>query len=108
MKNGFGFGKIENIGLRSSMIKRLFTWDFFMGILFGILIGAVLATFLYMKNVDIFKVRERQEYLIKEVEELRKEREAIIHTFKEKDLIEDWNRQAVVVEPEIIKGGKNE
>ena len=77
-------------------VKRLFTWDFFVGIFLGILIGAVLATFLYMKNVDLFKVRERQEYLIEEVKELRRERRAILAIFEERDLIEDWNRQAIV------------
>lgn len=86
------------------MIKRLFTWNFFMGILCGILIGAVLATFLYMKNIDIFEVRKNQAYLMQEVKELTKERQEINYIFKERGLIKDWNKR-VIVEPEIIKGG---
>lgn len=89
------------------MTKRFFTWDFFVGILLGILIGAVLATFLYMKNIDIANIRRDQKYLIQEVEELTKERQEINYIFKERGLIKDWNKQAIV-EPEINTGDKNE
>ena len=82
------------------MIKRLYKWQlyliaFIIAFIFFIL-GAVIATFLYMKNIDIYKVRERQEYLIKEVKEIRKERQAINYIFKERGLIEDWNEKAVI------------
>lgn len=76
--------------------KRLFKWQFFIGIFIGLILGAVLATFLYMKNLDILEIRKRQEYLIEEVEELRKERQAILAIFKERGLIEEWNEQAIV------------
>lgn len=80
--------------------KRLYTWQFFVGAFIGgftcFIIGAVLATFLYMKNIDIGNVRKRQAYLIKEVKELRKERQAIIYIFREKGLIEEHNKQAVI------------
>jgi len=85
-------------------IKRLYKWQlYFIG--FGIafiffILGAVLGTYFYMKNIDIFDVRKRQEYLIREVKELRKEREAIMYIFEEKGLIEDWNEDAVIVPKE--------
>jgi len=81
-------------------IKRLYKWQlyliaFIIAFIFFIL-GAVLGTFLYMKNIDIFDVRKRQEYLIKEVEELRKERQVINNIFKERGLIKEHNREAIV------------
>ena len=83
------------------MIKRLYKWQlyliaFFIAIICFIL-GAVLATFLYMKNIDLLKVRERQEYLIKEVKEIRKERQQINYIFKERGLIKEHNKEAVIV-----------
>lgn len=78
------------------MSKRLFTWDFFVGIFIGMLIGVVLATFLYMKNIDLANIRQDQKYLIQEVKELTKERQEINYIFKERGLIEDWNEQAIV------------
>jgi len=86
------------------MIKRLYKWQlyliaFIIAFIFFIL-GAVLGTFLFMKNIDIGNVRKRQEYLIKEVKELRKERQEINYIFKERGLIEDWNEQAVIVPEE--------
>ena len=83
------------------MIKRLYKWQlyliaFLIAFVFFVL-GAVLATFLYMKNIDLLKVRERQEYLIQEVKELTKERQAINYIFKERGLIKDWNEKAVIV-----------
>ena len=81
-------------------IKRLYKWQlyliaFIIAVIFFVL-GAVLGTFLFMKNIDIFDVRKRQEYLIKEVKEIRKERQEINYIFKERGLIEDWNEEAVV------------
>ncbi|TES90821.1 MAG: hypothetical protein E3J87_09130 [Candidatus Cloacimonadota bacterium] len=82
------------------MIKRLYTWQFFVGAFIGgftcFILGAVLATFLYMKNIDIYNVRKRQEYLIREVKELTKERQQLNYIFKERGLIEDWNKKAVI------------
>ena len=83
------------------MIKRLYKWQLYL-IAFIIafvsfILGAVLGTFLYMKNIDIFAVRERQEYLIKEVRELTKERQAINKIFKERGLIKEHNKDAVIV-----------
>ena len=82
------------------MIKRLYKWQlyliaFIIAFVFFIL-GAVLGTFLYMKNIDIFDVRKRQEYLIKEVKEIRKERQEINYIFKERGLIKEHNEEAIV------------
>ena len=82
------------------MIKRLYKWQLYL-IAFIIAIicfvlGAVLATFLYMKNIDLLKVRERQEYLIKEVKEIRKERQQINYIFKERGLIKKHNDEAII------------
>ena len=52
-----------------------------------------------MKNIDLANVRRDQKYLIQEIEELKKEREELVYNFKERGLIEEWNRQAVIVEP---------
>ncbi|TES89944.1 MAG: hypothetical protein E3J87_11060 [Candidatus Cloacimonadota bacterium] len=80
--------------------KRLYTWQFFVGAFIGgftcFIIGVVLATFLYMKNIDIYNVRKRQEYLIREVKELTKERQQINYIFKERGLIKDHNEKAVI------------
>ena len=78
------------------MIKQILKWQFFLGIFIGLILGAVLATFLYMKNIDIFEIRKRQEHLIWEVKELRKERQEINYIFKERGLIKDWNEKAVI------------
>ncbi|TES91637.1 MAG: hypothetical protein E3J87_07340 [Candidatus Cloacimonadota bacterium] len=77
-------------------MKRLYTWQFFVGVFIGLVLGAVLATFLYMKNIDMGNVRKRQEYLIREVRELRKERGQINYIFKERGLIKDWNEQVII------------
>ena len=80
--------------------SRLYTWQFFLGAFIGgficFILGAVLATFLYMKNIDIFDVRKRQEYLIREVKELTKERQQLNYIFKERGLIKDYNEKAVI------------
>jgi len=79
-----------------AMIKHILKWQFFLGVFIGLVLGAVLGTFLFMKNIDIFDVRKRQTYLIKEVEELRKERQAIMYNLEERGLIKEWNEEAVV------------
>ena len=81
-------------------VKPLLKWQFFLGIFIGLILGAVLATFLYMKNIDLGDVRKRQVYLIQEVEKLRKERQELTYIFKERELIEDWNKDAVIVPKE--------
>lgn len=84
-------------------IKRLLTWQFLVGFIMffvGLIIGSILSLFFYIKNVDVFAVRERQEYLIQEVEELNKEREDIVYILREKGLIQDWNEKALIIEPE--------
>ena len=86
------------------MIKRLYKWQLYL-IAFIIaivcfILGAVFGTFLYMKNIDLGGVRKNQEYLIREVEELRKERQKLMYIFRERGLIEDWNEDAVIVPEE--------
>jgi len=80
--------------------KRLYTWQFFVGAFIGgftcFIIGVIGATYFYMKNIDIYNVRKRQEYLIREVKELTKERQEINYIFKERGLIKDWNEKAVI------------
>ena len=82
------------------MIKQILKWQFFLGIFIGLVLGAVLATFLYMKNIDIFEVRKNQDYLTREVKELRKEREEINYIFKERGLIKEHNKQAIMPKKE--------
>jgi len=81
------------------IIKRLYKWQlyliaFIIAFVFFIL-GAVLGTFLYMKNIDIGNVRKRQDYLIREVKEINKERGEIMYIFKERELIKERNEEAV-------------
>lgn len=84
--------------------KKLYTWQFFVGAFIGgftcLIIGVVLTTFLYMKNIDVKGIEKRQEYLIKEVGEIRKEREEINYIFKERGLIKEHNEDAVIVPEE--------
>ena len=85
-------------------IRRLYTWQFFVGAFIGgftcFILGAILATFLYVKNIDIFEVRENQAYLIQEIRELTKERQQINYIFKERELIEEHNEEAVIIPKE--------
>jgi len=74
------------------MIKQILKWQFFLGIFIGLVLGAVL----YLKNIDSANVRRDQKYLIKEIEELRKERQELMYNFEERGLIKDWNEQAIV------------
>ena len=84
--------------------RRLYTWQFFVGAFIGgltcFIIGIILSTFLYMKNIDIGNVRRDQKYLIKEMKELTKERQAINKIFTENGLIENYNEDAVIVPEE--------
>jgi len=84
--------------------KRLYIWQFFVGAFIGglicFIIGVILAPFLYMENIDIGNVRKRQEYLIRAVEEISKEREEIMYIFKERGLIKEHNKNAVIVPEE--------
>lgn len=81
-------------------IKRLYKWQlyliaFIIAFVFFIL-GAILGTFLFMKNIDLGGIRKNQAYLIQEVDELNKERREIMYIFKERELIKEWNEQAIV------------
>ena len=82
------------------MIKRLYKWQLYLiGLIifiFGLIAGSTLSLFFYMKNIDIYNVRKRQDYLIREVKELRKERQQINHIFKERGLIKEHNEKAVI------------
>ena len=82
------------------MIKRLYKWQLyligFFIFIFGLIAGAILSHFLYIKNIDLLEVRKNQEYLIQEVKELRKEREQINYIFKERGLIKEHNKQVVI------------
>ena len=86
------------------MIKRLYKWQLyliaFIIAVVSFVLGAILGTFLYMKNIDIFDVRKRQEYLIREVKELRKERQELLYIFRERGLIKEHNEDAVIVPEE--------
>ena len=85
-------------------IKRLYKWQLyliaFIIAIVSFILGAILGTFLYMKNIDFGNVRKRQAYLIREVEKLRKEREELLYIFRERGLIEEWNEDAVIVPKE--------
>ena len=76
------------------MTKRLFTWDFFTGVLLGMLLVIVLLYFLYAKNMDS---------LIQDQERVR-EKEAVVDSMldyiSEAEMMTDWNEQAVITEPE--------
>lgn len=86
------------------MTKCLLTYQFFIGAVIGgficFILGAVLATFLYLKNIDVANIRRDQEYLIQEVEELRKERQELTYIFKERELIKEHNKQTIIVPEE--------
>ena len=82
------------------MIKCLYKWQLyliaFIIFIFGLIAGSVMSHFFYMKNIDIGNVRKRQDYLIREVKELRKERKEINYIFKERGLIKEHNEKAIV------------
>ena len=82
-------------------IKRLYKWQLyliaFIIFIFGLVMGSTISLFFYMKNIDLLDVRKRQEYLIREVKEIRKERQQINHIFKERGLIKEHNEKTVIV-----------
>ncbi len=85
-----------------NVIKRLFTWDFFMGILFGIFICTILSFLLYMKSINnLIQDRER----VKEKEAIV---DKVLNYMNEIDMIKEWNEQAMIIEPEINKEVKHD
>ena len=80
--------------------RQLYTWQFFVGFFISgltfLVIGVVLTTFLFMKNIDFGGIRKNQTYLIQEVKELTKERQEINYIFKERGLIKEHNEEAVI------------
>lgn len=84
-------------------LKPLLTWQFFLGVFIGLILGAVLATFLYMKNIDIKGIKKDHEYLLKQYEIFKKER-AIDNSIE--DYVDrarsmtDYNEEAVIVPDE--------
>ena len=75
-------------------MKKLFSWDFFIGLSAGILIGMLLLLFILFKGVD---------EQIEDNERLRKKEVIIdkVHDYlNEIDMIKEWNEKAVIVEPE--------
>ena len=83
-------------------IKRLYKWQLyliaFIIFIFGLVMGSTISLFFYMKNIDLLDVRKRQEYLIREVKEIRKERQQINHIFKERGLIKKHNEKVIIPE----------
>ena len=91
-------------------IKRLYKWQLYL-IAFIIaftsfILGAVLATFLYMKNIDIKGIRKDHEYLKRQYERLKK-KEALNNSVSDyidtAKTMTDYNEDAVIVPGE---GGK--
>ena len=84
--------------------RRLYTWQFFVGAIIGgftcFILGAVLATFLFMKNIDIAGIRKDYEYLLKQYEIFKKER-AIDNSIEDyvdrARAMTDYNEDAVIV-----------
>ena len=87
--------------------KRLLTPQFFIGAVISafifFILSAVLATFLYMKNIDIKGIKKDHEYLLKQYEIFKKER-AIDNSIE--DYVDrarsmtDYNEEAVIVPDE--------
>ena len=88
-------------------IKRLYKWQLyliaFIIAFIGFVLGAVLATFLYMKNIDIKGIRKDHEYLKRQYERLRK-KEAINNSISDyidtAESMTDYNEQAVIIPEE--------
>jgi len=81
------------------MIKHILRWQFFLGIFIGLIFGAVLATFFYVKNIDVAGIREDHEYLRKQYEMLKKEQvisDNISDYIDRAKTIMEWNEQAIV------------
>lgn len=82
--------------------RQLYTWQFFVGAFIGgftcFILGAVLATFLYMKNLDVAGIREDHEYLKKQYEMLKKEQvinNNISDYIDEVKAMTKWNEEAI-------------
>ena len=88
-------------------IKRLYKWQlyliaFIIAFTFFIL-GAILGTFLFMKNIDVPGIRKDQEYLKKQYERLKK-KETLNNSMSDyidtAKTMTDYNEQAVIVPEE--------
>ena len=88
------------------MIKRLYKWQlyliaFVIAFIFFVL-GAVLGTFLYMKNIDMAGIKEDHEYLLKQYEMLKQKEminESILDYIDRIEAMIEWNKK-VIVKPE--------
>ena len=81
------------------MIKHILKWQFFLGAFIGLVLGAVLATFLYMKNIDVAGIREDHEYLKKQYEMLKKKQTIsnnISDYIDRARAMTDYNEEAIV------------
>ena len=90
-------------------IKHILKWQFFLitfiiAFVFFVL-GAVFATFLYMKNLDVAGIKKDHEYLKKQYEMLKKE-QAISNNISDyvdrAKAMTDYNEEAMTKENEII------
>ena len=88
------------------MIKQILKWQFFFGVFIGLILGAVLATFLYMKNIDIDGIRKDHEYL-KEQYEMLKKKQTISNNISdyidEAKAMTEWNEEAIIKSREVRK-----
>ena len=84
-------------------IKRLYKWQLYLiafitAFVFFIL-GAVLGTFLFMKNIDLGGIKADHEYLLKQYEIFKKER-AIDNSIEDyvdrTKAMTDYNKKAVI------------
>ena len=84
------------------MIKQILKWQFFLGIFIAIvffILGAVLATFLFMKNIDVAGIKKDHEYLKRQYEMLKKEQTIsnnISDYIDRAKAITDYNEEAIV------------
>lgn len=87
-------------------IKPFLTWQFFIGVFIGLIIGSTLSLFLYMKNLDIGRIKKDQKLIIQEQQIINKKQDVIIKIFwkikKEREATEEileWNKKAFQYEP---------
>lgn len=81
------------------MIKHILRWQFFLDVFIGLILGAVLATFLFMKNIDVARIKKDHEYLGKQYEILKKEQTISnnISDYVDKaKAMAKWNEKAVI------------
>jgi len=89
------------------MTKRLFTWQLYLialliAFIFFIL-GAVLGTFLFMKNIDVKGIMKDHEYLKRQHEILKKKQtisDMLSDYVDEARAIENYNEDTVIVPEE--------